>query len=100
MTQTFETQTFEQVSDQACDQAEVPDPRNEFDRPRELLADEGLSREEKLARLELWQAELDDRLKAEEEGMSAQDPMHHRDETALADEASKVHRAILELKEE
>ena len=48
------TQTFEQVSDQACDQAEVPDPRNEFDRPRELLADEGLSREEKLARLELF----------------------------------------------
>lgn len=80
------------------EQANVPDnvhdPRQKYDRPIDLINDAELSSDEKKAALCLWAAEIEDQLKAEEEGMSASDPMHHRDEGALADEAAKVGEAL------
>lgn len=77
--------------------APVPDPRRDYDRPREILDDPSLSEERKAELLALWQADLDDRLKAEEEGMSASDPIHPQAEARLADEARKVSNAKIAL---
>lgn len=77
----------------------VPDPRKEYDVPGDVLADQALSAEEKKSILSQWANEVDDRLKAEEEGMSASDPMRARHEAELAKEAERVTRALLELEE-
>jgi hypothetical protein len=78
--------------------ANVPDtlndPRQIYARPIDLINDDKLSSTEKWTALRLWAAEIEDQLKAEEEGMSASDPIHHRDEGALADEAAKVGEAL------
>ena len=78
---------------------QVPDPRVQYDTPADVLANEALSDEEKKAILTHWQSEVDDRLKAEEEGMSASDPIRARHEAELAKEAERVTRALLELEE-
>ena len=77
--------------------APVPNPRSDYDRPREILEDPSLSEERKAELLALWQTDLDDRLKAEEEGMSASDPIHPQTEAWLADEARKVSNAKIAL---
>ncbi|MGH6787163.1 MAG: hypothetical protein ACREBO_10060 [Novosphingobium sp.] len=77
--------------------APVPNPRSDYDRPKEILADPSLSDERKAELLALWQADLDDRLKAEEEGMSVSDPMHSHTEARLADEVRKVSNAKIAL---
>lgn len=82
---------------QADDQ--VPDPRVAYGTPSDVVADEALSIEEKKTILSQWANEVDDRLKAEEEGMSASDPMRARHEADLAKEAERVTRALLELEE-
>ncbi len=79
--------------------APVPNPRSDYDRPKELLDDPSLSAERKAELLALWQADLDDRLKAEEEGMSASDPIQPHTEARLADEARKVSNAQIALDE-
>ncbi len=79
------------------DIAAVPDPRRAYATPADVIADSALSPGAKLHILQQWAAELDDRLKAEEEGMGASDPMHNRAEAALADEASHVQAALREL---
>lgn len=75
----------------------LPNPRNDYDRPKEILEDPTLSEERKAELLALWQADLDDRLKAEEEGMSASDPIRSHAEAGLADEARKVSNAKIAL---
>jgi hypothetical protein len=75
----------------------APNPKRHFSSPELLVADPSLSDQEKLALLEEWNLELDNRLKAEEEGMSASDPMHNRSEARLADEATRVRSCISEL---
>ena len=87
---------------QAADQAigdDVPNPRKHFDTPEELMADKGLSDDEKQALLTEWDSEMDGRLNAEAEGMSASDPISERKEANLADEARKVKTALAELTE-
>jgi hypothetical protein len=80
------------------EEANVPnnlgDPRQIYARPIDLINDDNLSSTEKWTALRLWATEIEDQLKAEEEGMSASDPIHHRDEGALADEAAKVGEAL------
>ena len=61
----------------------VPDPRRDYDRPREILEDPNLTEAQKAQLLALWHTELD-------EGMSASDPIHHGKEAVLADEARAV----------
>lgn len=78
---------------------QVPDPRVSYDTPSDVVADDALSVEEKKSILTHWANEVDDRLKAEEEGMSASDPMRARHEADLAKEAERVTRALLELEE-
>lgn len=78
---------------------QVPDPRLSYDTPSDVVADNDLSVEEKKSILTHWANEVDDRLKAEEEGMSASDPMRARQEADLAKEAERVTRALLELEE-
>lgn len=72
----------------------TPDPKTRFGSPEMLVEDAGLSDAEKLALLQEWSLEIDNRLKAEEEGMSASDPISGRKEARLADEAARVSACI------
>lgn len=76
---------------------DTPDPRKHFDTPADLLADPGLADAEKQALLTDWDADLDGRLNAESEGMSASDPISANREARLADEAGKVKDALIEV---
>jgi hypothetical protein len=76
---------------------DVPDPRRHFDTPEHLLDADGLTDTEKRGLLTEWDAELDQRLNAEAEGMSAADPISARREGKLADEASRVKTALSEI---
>jgi CheY-like chemotaxis protein len=75
----------------------TPNPRKHFDTPEALLADPGLPDSEKKALLTEWDSELDGRLNAESEGMSASDPISAKREARLADEAGKVKSALTEI---
>ena len=75
----------------------TPNARKHFDTPADLLADPGLADSEKHALLTDWDLELDGRLNAEAEGMSASDPISAKREARLADEARKVKTALTEL---
>jgi hypothetical protein len=77
--------------------ARAPNPKRNFDSPELLLADKGLSDADKLSLLQEWDSEIDNRLKAEEEGFSASDPIRSRHEAAIADEAARVKSALTEV---
>ena len=77
----------------------VPNPRKHFDTPEQLLDDPELSDPEKQALLTEWNSEMDGRLNAEAEGMSASDPISARKQTRLADEASHVKTALTNITE-
>ena len=78
---------------------DVPNPRKHFDTPEALLADPELTIDEKHSLLTEWDSELDGRLNAEAEGMSASDPISARKEGRLADEARHVKSALTKLVE-
>lgn len=73
------------------------DARRKYHSPEQLLTDDSVGDARKLELLQDWDLELDNRLKAEEEGMSASDPMRSRHEAQLADEAMRVKDAIKHL---
>ena len=75
----------------------TPNPRKQFDSPEALLADPDIADDEKQALLTEWDSELDRRLDAESEGMSASDPISAKREAGLADEASNVKTALTEM---
>jgi DNA-directed RNA polymerase specialized sigma24 family protein/CheY-like chemotaxis protein len=75
----------------------VPNPRKHFDTPEALLADPELATDEKQALLAEWDSELDGRLNAESEGMSASDPISARKEGKLAEEAGHVKTALTKI---
>jgi hypothetical protein len=83
------------VADQNNEDA--PDPRKHYDTPEMLASDETMPHEERLALLKEWQLEIENRLKAEEEGMSATDPISAKREAALAHEAREIVTAIAQL---
>ena len=74
----------------------APNPRKHFDTPADLLAEPGLADSEKQALLTEWDSEMDHRLNAESEGMSASDPISAKREARLADEAREVKTALTE----
>jgi CheY-like chemotaxis protein len=76
---------------------DAPNPRKHFDTPEALLADPGLADAEKKALLTEWDSEIDGRLNAESEGMSASDPISAKREARLADEAGHVKTALSEV---
>lgn len=71
--------------------------RRKYHSPEQLLTDDNISDDEKLALLTDWDLELDNRLNAESEGMSASDPIRSRHEAQLADESGRVKDAIKQL---
>jgi hypothetical protein len=75
----------------------APNPKRQFDSPELLIADEQLSDADKLDLLREWDLEIDNRLKAEEEGFSASDPIRSRHEAAIADESARVKSALTEI---
>ncbi len=86
-------ETFREMADAHPGHA-VTDPRRYYGTPANVVADPALSDDAKRDMLMVWAAVLDDRLKAEDEGMSASDPMNHTHEAALADEAAQVGAAL------
>lgn len=74
-----------------------PNAKRRFKSPELLMADSSLSDTEKLALLQDWDLELSNRLKAEEEGMSASDPIGEQQEARLADEAARVKTLLTDL---
>jgi hypothetical protein len=62
-----------------------------------LVAASDLTDAQKRALLKEWQLEVDNRLVAEQEGMSASDPMRAEREARLADEAARVSKALRSL---
>ena len=76
---------------------DAPNPRKHFDTPEALLADPDLNDADKQSLLAEWDSEMDGRLNAESEGMSASDPMSHKREAALADEARHAKSALTEI---
>jgi len=77
--------------------AVAPNAKRQFESPELLAADPDLDDAEKLALLQDWDVELTNRLRAEEEGMSASDPIGERKEARFADEAARVKTLIVEL---
>ena len=77
----------------------APDPRKHFDTPEALLADPQLATADKQALLAEWDSELDGRLNAESEGMSASDPISAHKEGKLAEEAGHVKTALTQISE-
>lgn len=76
---------------------DTPNARKHFDTPQALLANPDLADSDKEALLTDWNSEMDARLNAESEGMSASDPMSARHEAKLADEAGQVKTALNEI---
>ncbi len=75
----------------------APNAKRHFGSPELLVSDDSLSDAEKLVLLQDWDLELSNRLKAEEEGMSASDPIRGSHEARLADEAARVKTLLSEL---
>jgi CheY-like chemotaxis protein len=75
---------------------DAPNPRKHFDTPEALLADPALAESQKTELLTQWDSEVDARLNAESEGMSASDPISANREARLADEANHVKTALTE----
>jgi len=75
----------------------APNPKRHFVSPEMLMADDGLGDREKYDLLREWGQDLDQRLLAEDEGMSASDPIRGRFEAKLADEHARVRSALTEL---
>ncbi len=72
-------------------------PKRHFKSPELLIANDDLSDREKYDLLREWDLEMTNRLKAEEEGMSAENPAGNRFEAKLADEAARVKTSLTEL---
>ncbi|WP_423141436.1 hypothetical protein ACOYW6_11420 [Parablastomonas sp. CN1-191] len=72
----------------------APDPRRDYDSPEDLLEDIALPLDEREELLRQWKQDLEQRLEAESEGMSASDPISADKESKLAGEARRVTAAL------
>jgi hypothetical protein len=77
----------------------APDPRARFASPELLMASADLSDSEKCELLREWKIDLDNRLLAEDEGMSASDPLRAERGARMADEAARVTTLLATLEE-
>jgi hypothetical protein len=75
----------------------APNPERHFASPEMMMADDSLTDFEKKTLLKEWSLDLDNRLRAEEEGLGASDPMRGSMEARLADEARRVQSCLNEL---
>jgi hypothetical protein len=74
--------------------AKAPNPRRDYDSPEDLLEDIALPLDEREELLRQWKQDLDQRLEAESEGMSASDPISANKESKLAGEVRRVTTAL------
>lgn len=81
--------------DAAADKA--PDPRRHYASPEDLAEDIDLDIATRHELLCQWKKDLDQRLEAESEGMSASDPIAHEQEARLANEHRRASTALEEL---
>jgi hypothetical protein len=82
-------------SDAAAEKA--PDPRRHYASPEDLREDIDLDLEIREELLRQWKKDLDQRLEAEAEGMSASDPITQEQEARLASEHRRVSQALDEV---
>ncbi len=75
----------------------APNPRQDFDSPKDVIYEVDMTASEKVALLTDWDLDLENRLKAEEEGMSASDPISSQREAKLAEESAAAKSALAEM---
>lgn len=88
-----ETAPADAVNTDAAEE-KAPDPRKHYSSPEELREDIDLDLATREELLRQWQKDLDQRLEAEAEGMSASDPMSQEQEARLAGEHRRVSKAL------
>ncbi|MCJ8156615.1 hypothetical protein [Sphingomonas sp. LaA6.9] len=72
----------------------APHPRKHYDSPEQLCEDINLDLVTREDLLKEWKQDLDRRLEAESEGMSASDPISQEREARLAGELRRVSNAL------
>ena len=80
------------TQDAAAEKA--PDPRRHYSSPEELREDIDLDLATREELLRQWKQDLEQRLEAEAEGMSASDPISQEQESRLAGEHRRVSKAL------
>jgi hypothetical protein len=75
----------------------APDPRRHYASPEDLREDIELDLATREELLRQWMKDLDQRLTAEAEGMSASDPISQEQEAKLAGEHRRVSKALDEI---
>lgn len=93
MTDIAETAPADAVGNDAAAE-KAPDPRRHYSSPEELREDIDLDLATREELLRQWKQDLDQRLEAESEGMSASDPISHEQESKLAGEQRRVSKAL------
>lgn len=83
-----------QAVSEDADAAKAPDPRRHYASPEDLREDIDLDITTREELLREWQSDLDQRLAAEAEGMSASDPISAEKESRLANEHRRVSKAL------
>ncbi len=83
-----------------ADNEKAPDPRRHYDSPEDLREDVDLDLATRESLLREWKQEIDQRLEAESEGMSASDPMSASREAKLAAESRRVSKALEQVSED
>ena len=78
----------------------APDPRRHYNSPEDLREDINLDLAEREELLRQWKQDIDRRLEAEAEGMSAQDPMSQDKESRLASEQRRVSALLADIVDE
>jgi hypothetical protein len=91
-----ETAPADAVSNDAAAE-KAPDPRRHYASPEDLREDIDLDLETREELLRQWKKDLDQRLEAEAEGMSASDPISHEQESRLANEHRRASKALEEV---
>lgn len=75
-------------------------PRQVYQTPGNVLADEKLTKAQKIELLEYWELDLEAKLRAESEGMGAPPEDGGENEAKLAEEQRKVSKALNEVRGE
>ncbi len=83
-----------------ADNEKAPDPRRHYDSPEDLREDVELDLATRESLLREWKQDIDQRLEAESEGMSASDPMSASREAKLAAESRRVSKALEQVTED
>ncbi len=87
-----------EVSD-TLNKSEADHPRQTYQTPANVVSDNDLSSKQKIDILQYWKADVEARLRAQDEGMGGSDPISAEKEAGLADEMRLLNQAIADLEE-